>query len=377
MAENKPRRLAARLGNLFGAAKTAVGKGGAESGAQARRSGPPGATDKDAIAARLQVVAGAAKPMGKQEAAGLAGRIVSAANEALAALNSGATPGELNLLQSVGLEAVLYTRGRPAIRVLGDDLESPLLYPDAQIWAVIVDTHRDTMLAACSSVAAVRVRDVYLPEHPWVQGTAWLVAPDLAITNRHVLFPPMGGATLARREAGSNRAQLKTDYGLTLDFAFDNGAKRSIVYAVTGVPFVSAKDDPMDAALLRVTPLGSKTALPLKVSGASVSELDRMYVIGHPGKLPHVPEDVFAVFGTPDERKRVSFGHNMDEEADDPAELIYDASTVGGFSGGCVLGFMANEARALHYFGDSKAGNRAISSAVLRRHSVLGTMLPL
>lgn len=370
MVERKSRQLTGRLRRLLGP-KMADGQEGTESSAGGRR-GPPGPADKSAIAARLQ----AGRRMGKQEAAGVASRIVIAANDALAALSSGATPGELDLLQSVGLEAVLHTRGRPALRVLGDDLESPLVYPESETWAVIVDTHRAAMVSACSSVGAVLVRDIYAPDRPWVQGTAWLVAPDLAITNRHVLFPPMGGTVLARREAGTTRAQLKTDYGVTLDFAFDNGALRSMVYAVTDVPFVSAKDDPVDAALLRVKPLGAGTALPLKVSGASLTGLGRMYVIGHPGKLADVPPEVFEVFGTPDERKRVSFGKNMDEEAEDPAELVYDASTFGGYSGGCVLDFMVPEARALHYFGDSKAGNRAISSALLRRHVVLGTMLP-
>jgi hypothetical protein len=51
-------------------------------------------------------------------------------------------------------------------------------------------------------------------------------------------------------------------------------------------------------------------------------------------------------------------------------EFLHDASTIGGYSGGCVLHVLNHEVRGLHYAGDPTYGNRAIGSAALRAHAV-------
>jgi hypothetical protein len=49
---------------------------------------------------------------------------------------------------------------------------------------------------------------------------------------------------------------------------------------------------------------------------------------------------------------------------------MHDASTIGGYSGGCVLPFLTNEVVGLHYYGDPLTGNRAFTAAALRAHPV-------
>lgn len=95
-----------------------------------------------------------------------------------------------------------------------------------------------------------------------------------------------------------------------------------------------------------------------------------LYVIGHPGVVPQVPEKVMAVFGTPDERKRVSFGEIMQSELPRAGEILHDASTIGGYSGGCILGFDSPGVMGLHYYGHPLSGNRAFTAETLRSHAV-------
>ncbi|MFN6978421.1 MAG: trypsin-like serine peptidase, partial [Gemmobacter sp.] len=203
----------------------------------------------------------------------------------------------------------------------------------------------------------------------WVQGTAVLIAPGLALTNRHVLFPPAGGLALARRYPGTTRAALKPSLDVVLDFAHDDGTPgRGPRLAVTGIAFVAAPADPVDAALLTVA-----GAVPAPLPVAADAPPDDLYVIGHPGRMAGVPDDIWQVFGMPDERKRLSFGRLMAVLGQD---IVHDASTIGGYSGAAVSGFAAAEVCALHYWGDPEAGNRAITAAALRAHGVLGPMLP-
>ena len=118
-----------------------------------------------------------------------------------------------------------------------------------------------------------------------------------------------------------------------LDFAFDNCSGRTIRYKVTGVPFIAADTDPVDAALVEIAPMAGNAGSPgpLAVSSGDVFNLDRLFVVGHPGKLSMVPEDIRLVFGDPDERKRVSFGMLMDQVAADRSTWSMTLPPSAGF----------------------------------------------
>jgi endonuclease G, mitochondrial len=372
-------RAPSRARRLLGGARAPAARGLEATESTLSRVGPPDDEDRRAIAARLsEVRATRATPPGLEgrdvaaEADGIAAELVARARSVMTALEGGAADSSVSARDALALEAVIHTRGRPAVRLEADGFEDLSVYPGADMWRVLVETNETMLLAVAGAAGAVAVRDRVAPQLKWVQGTAWLVGPDRAITNRHVLFPPLGGMRLARRIPGTTTARLKTDLEVTLDFAFDNGNSRVLRYRVAGVPFVSADADPVDVAVLTVQaePGNVATPKPLAVSQAAAFDVERLYVVGHPGRMPSVPEAVRAVFGDPDERKRVSFGQTMDDAVAVAGEVVHDASTIGGFSGGCVLGFLSAEVRALHYFGDSVAGNRAITADALRRHAV-------
>jgi hypothetical protein len=358
---------------------------GAESGRAAAPEGPsrqglPDSIDSGHIARRLRAAQAMLAPDRgvirdrDGEAQALADDLVGTARGAMDVLLEGGSRESLSFPQVLALEAVLHTRGRPALRVEGDSLEelSEDKHPGSGFWRIIQNQHEHAIIDAAASTGAVVVNDkMFSNGRPWVQGTAWLIAPDLAITNRHVLFPPIG-QILGRRRAGApTQARIKGDLDVLVDFAFDNGPARERRYRVLDVPFVSGPDDTIDVALLRLEQLPSSPP-PLRVAAATLEarELDRLYVIGHPGRMPDVPDAVRLVFNEPDERKRVSYGETMDPDENHPQDLVYDPSTIGGFSGGSVFAFGAPEVVALHYWGDAAAGNRAMTCAALRAHAV-------
>lgn len=361
-----------------GARRSSLGleRGGLESGSAP--GGGPADRDVRAIANRLMATrASEGRLISSAEAEGIARTIVSNANGALLKLDAGAPDGALNQSEMIALEAVVHVRGRPAVKVLSEGLEDIGVYPEAETWKLLADEHFSNLWTVVSATAAVRVSDKLIANRPpWVQGTAFLVSPDLALTNRHVLFPPDGGVRIARRFPGTTKARMKGDYEVLLDFAFDNGAARQIVYRIVDVPFVAGDADPVDAALLRVERVQGPEPKVLAVSRTDVFDIDRLYIVGHPGYLESVPDDIMAVFGRPDERKRVSFGELMDPATPEQTHIVHDASTVGGYSGAAVVGFAAPEVRALHYWGDSKSGNRAIPADAIIKHPVLGVALP-
>lgn len=338
-------------------------------------SGAPGDRDVAAIARQLRRARSERPgPLGADAdavAQAIARDLVARARQVMQSLGQGAGDGDVSASDAIALESVLRTRGRPALRVEGSTIE-PIdneKHPGSGMWRIFLDDFEANVLFAADATGAVIVKDRYAtPAQPWVQGTAWLVREDLAVTNRHVLFPPLGGMRLARRLLGQpTAARLKSDVEVLVDFAFDAGPQRSVQYAIDGVAFVAEERDPVDVALLKVRPLGDGRRAPLAL-GADDFDQDHLYVVGHPGRMLDVPEEVRAVFGDPDERKRASFGELMDPDPLHPGEITYDASTIGGFSGGCVLGFRAREVVGLHYYGDPLTGNRAVAATAFASH---------
>jgi hypothetical protein len=60
----------------------------------------------------------------------------------------------------------------------------------------------------------------------------------------------------------------------------------------------------------------------------------------------------------------------MQSEASQAGEILHDASTIGGYSGGCILAFDTPGVIALHYYGHPLSGNRAFTAQTLRSHAV-------
>lgn len=388
MSSGLQERDAARLERTADRAFKLLGEaapGGFEAAAlenAAMRRGPPDAHDRALIERSLlrhwerRPAPALAGRDPRLEARAIAAQLVGQAQDAMRVLSEDGASAALSLSHTLALESVILTRGRPALRVMDNAIE-PLdddLHPGSGFWrALVLNDHEHALAGTAAAVAAVMVAGPYLPAPATVVGTAWLIGEDLAITNRHVLIPELGLRLARRRPGEPTQARLKSDTSVYLDFAYDDGPQRSLRREIEAVAFISEAADPVDVALLRLKPAAPADRFQrLRLStDASEWDQDYVYAVGHPGRLAEAPADIAAVFGDPDGRKRVSLGELMDPDDLHPSDLRYDASTIGGFSGGPIVPIRSQAVIGLHYWGgDPRTGNRAIIASALREHAV-------
>jgi hypothetical protein len=322
-------------------------------------AGPP----SDADAARMAKLIEHNAQVSPETARAMAAEIVSNAQAAMQKLENAETGAPLSDAESLALESVIHVRSRPALRVQSDVLESLGNYPGSELWQNFIADYEEGIMEAAAATGAVIVSKFGSGNPPWVQGSAWLIAPNRVLTNRHVLLSK--GLKLIRRR--EDKPQLASDVTLAIEFAADNRSPAaSVRHKITEVLYVAPDKDPVDIAVLAIEPAEDWT--PLKFAGAGVSAPKNLFVVGHPAPMANVPAAVKAVFGNPDGRKRVSFGKLL-SGAPSPRDILHDASTVGGYSGGPVVGITSGKVAGLHYYGDPASGNLAASAATIQAHT--------
>jgi hypothetical protein len=332
---------------------------------EAGQTGPRGPSAQDArlIAARISKYS----TLGAGAAGVIADDIVDRAARALEKLAQSRRGADVNEDEALALESVMQVRGRPAVRVLGEHLEPLRHHPGSEFWQEYIATYEERIIAAASKTGAAVISSFASGNPPWVQGSAWLIAPDCVVTNRHVLLPDSDQAeSLVEESADRSKMQLRGDYAITIEFAADDRAPgKKVPRRVTNILYVAQAHDPVDIALLAIEPYEQT---PLKLAPAADPAPANVFVVGHPALMTNVPEAVRAVFGNLDGRKRVSFGKLLRDAGID-GTIAYDASTVGGFSGAPVLGISGGSVAGLHYYGNPLAGNLAIPSTKIRAHA--------
>lgn len=325
-------------------------------------TGPPRDNDVALLAQRIAQHAG----VGTVVAAGatkIAADIVALAAAAVNKLESSTNDGSLTDEECVALESVIHVRGRPAVRVLGARLESLDKHPGSDLWQLYISDYENAMIAAASATGAVNVTAPETLNRPWLQGSAWLVARDRVVTNRHVLLPPPGGVAIVESAA---TPQIRAGVSVAIDFTADDRTPAAgTLRKVLGVKYVAPPGDPFDIAVLTIEPIDERQ--PLRLLAENAEGPRNLFVVGHPALTTEVAKEVAAVFGNPDGRKRVSFGRRQ-PAGGHLGRLGHDASTVGGYSGGPVVGIKGDAVAGLHYYGDPVNGNLAVTAAALRQH---------
>lgn len=198
-------------------------------------------------------------------------------------------------------------------------------------------------------------------------GTAFLIAPNRVLTNKHVL------QDIAFRDGG----QWRFIGRIEVEFAGELDVRRERLCLVTGVHFASRdaiSEDielaKMDVAILDIAPAGSDPLPPPLSILADDTELVRgaeTYLVGYPAVADDAlsSEDVRRTFGTAIYgRKRLSPGTVIDgpltfEDGNTPNRVFtHDCSTLGGSSGSCVLDLFegGRYAVGLHFGGLKEAG---------------------
>lgn len=215
-------------------------------------------------------------------------------------------------------------------------------------------------------------------------GTAFLIAPTLIMTNRHVL----------QGIAGWDGAAWTLDDDIALDFGHEaGGITRFDRRRVTGVAFCGAEPivdgtiihDRLDMAVLQVSPSelkGDAAERFLTIGGLSPEEVEgfmpTVAVVGYPGDPNKaVPKELKLTYGGlltallgHGGHKRLAPGYAAAMADASPFHtnrwtLVHDASTVRGNSGSAVAaigtGFVGatQGVAALHHGGDWTEGNRS------------------
>ena len=328
--------------------------------------GPPAEKDSARLALRIEQIAS----VDAAAAQAMAAQIVAQAQAAMAKLEGAVDDSALTDQDALALESVIHVRARPALRVRTNSLEPLSNYPGSELWQDFITDFEEKIMGVARATGAVIASVFGTGNPPWVQGSAWLIGGNRVVTNRHVVLT--NKLKLVEADA-LGVMQFGKNVTLHIQFAKDDrNPADCIPRKVTGIRYVSALADPVDIAVLEIEPMDEVPPLNFQANGAPAPNY--LYVVGHPAPIALAPTAVQAVFGNPDGRKRVSFGKLL--TGPDGQDLLHDASTVGGYSGGPVVGIGGDAVAGLHYYGQPPRANLAVKACAIRAHAVQQHLQP-
>jgi V8-like Glu-specific endopeptidase len=297
--------------------------------------------------------------------------VLTDADAALRALAHEGDQATITDRQLAGLEAIIVPDGtRPSLFVQDDDVDPGV--EDAGTWHTSIVGMRLAIADVAPSVGRINTGHGTLD----YQGTGFVVAGGLILTNRHVLEALVGGPDPDKH--GNWHFQTP----VTIDFAAEFERKRKREFKVTGVAFASPdkinkvlKTSNLDVALLSVEANNGHEDLPppLRLSRKldAVAASRDVYVLGYPAKpIDETGEVLKKVFRDEYFVKRFApgfVGQDPDTVQDKGHHRVFthDASTLGGNSGSAVVEFRI-EGRSvvgLHFGGFKREENYAHSIA--------------
>ena len=267
--------------------------------------------------------------------------------------------GEQTAHGRVVAETIVKAHARPVLIIRDNRVTTSFVGPDSTVWANRITQAQSRLDRVIPSVGRVELKNN--PDFPWV-GTAWMVAPDVIVTNRHVAreFGRLGPQGFVFRLGLNNAPQAAS-----IDFLEEYQRAASLVFSVESIIWIATPVEP-DVAFLRVKRAISDRPLPQPLPLAEHIDVDTFVAtIGYPARDPRVPDQdlVRRVFGDVYEKKRLAPGQIMDVKDD---EIEHDCSTLGGNSGSAVVNLATGEALGLHFSGLFLQANFAVAAPKLK-----------
>ncbi len=261
------------------------------------------------------------------------------------------------------LEAIILRFARPVLLVQ-DETFKPVVdgFPESRIVTDLLTTARSQLETAIAGVGRIDLKNHRLE----YAGTGWVVAPGIAVTNRHVAeeFATRTGGGFAFRDAGYGRM-----VGASIDWRREHQRGEESLTPVTGVAWIEDDKGP-DVALLRIgaTDLaGQPPPQPLTLMdeveiGGSVDAWTA--VIGYPAfDSRNDRADQQRIYDGIYNVKRLSPGRILSVSPD--GLLTHDATTLGGNSGSVVVDLATGKAVGLHFGGSEGDRNYAVQASVV------------
>ena len=270
------------------------------------------------------------------------------------------------------LEAIIERFTRPVYLVQRATFEVPPdSFPDSEEIKSRVEGAREALEQAIPSAGRIDVRNHRLD---WL-GTAWMVGPDVAVTNRHVAeeFAESGnGAFTFKRSPGGGPA-----VSAVVDWKHEYQQSEESRFSVKEVLWIEPSDS-VDVALIRVSDEGeSGDEQPPVIDLITEEELSDdptgrwVAVVGYPAyDSRNDRADQQRIFDGIYNVKRLAPGKITSKE---PTDVLYhDATTLGGNSGSVVVDLDSGKAIALHFGGIQREHNEAVQAPrvreILERH---------
>ncbi|MEG4288047.1 serine protease [Microcoleus sp. C2C3] len=258
-------------------------------------------------------------------------------------------------------EAIVLVTGRPVLFVQNNSF----IAPESDIWQERLNKSKPLIEAAIKAVGRVELGNH--PTHDW-GGSAWLVASDILVTNRHV------AREFAAKQNNkyvflSNplRKTIRAAIDFTVEHEVDVDAPhfkvKDILYIEDSAPLKDGSQSP-DIAFLRVSS-GDSLATPISLFSEPIEPNRDVAVIGYPGRdgLRNDYQVMERIFGGVYDVKRLQPGkitgvyNNV---------ITHDCSTLGGNSGSVVLDLETGKALALHFAGSYRKTNYAVPASVIK-----------
>jgi endonuclease G len=258
-----------------------------------------------------------------------------------------------------GLEAIVLVMGRPVLLVQNDDFDLQTLETDT--WKDRLEQARERLKAAVLSVGRIDMDNN--PQFDWV-GTAWVVAEDVVVTNRHV-------ADIFARRAGDKfvfRTSFLGQMAARLDFREELASESPLEFRIVDVLHIEDDAGP-DMAFLRVDWTSNAEAgkrAPIQLAD-SLEPAHNVAVIGYPAKdtRTRIPDEMDRIFGEIYNVKRLAPG-DVTDLLEQGRFIAHDCTTLGGNSGSVVLDLQTGKATALHFAGRERDRNFAVAAPVVR-----------
>jgi V8-like Glu-specific endopeptidase len=198
-----------------------------------------------------------------------------------------------------------------------------------------------------------------LTDHPSLRfgGTAFVVAQDLFMTNRHVAEFFVNGAP-------GTTLEFKPGISSSIDLKEEVDSVQPVAVRVTNAVFLSAH---WDAALLRVASLPDGVR-PLPLAAARPASIDSrvVIVIGYPAMDPGGDAiQQIKIFRGVFDKKRLTPGRLMGFRTTKSFgklvnALAHDCTTLGGNSGSAVIDVNLGAVVGLHFEGDQFVANYSV-----------------